>query len=83
MQEKSGQVDGYVRLTLFDPTTNETEAFCTQVQINDTAPRFDEKFDFINVPSNSTFAATVYDKSGLIESRMTLKPWKQVGLSEI
>lgn len=71
-------MDGYVRITLFDPSTKETEAFRTKVQFNDTAPRFNEKFDFIDVPSNSTFSATVYDKSGLIEGHVTMTPWKQV-----
>lgn len=67
-----------MRLTLFDPTTEETEAFRTHVQINDTSPRYDQKFDFINVPSNSSFTATVFDKSGLVESHMSLTPWTQV-----
>ena len=77
-QEKDGQVDAYVRLTLFDPSTGNTEAFNTKEQINDNSPRFNEKFDFINVPSNSQFAATVFDKSGFIDSRLTMTPWKEV-----
>ena len=78
LQMRSGEVDGYVRLTLFDPSNDETEAFRTKVEDNDTSPRFDEKFDFINVPTTSIFTATVFDKRGLIEGHMTLKPWKQV-----
>ena len=79
MQEKSGQVDAYVRLTVFDPFTGDTEAFRTSVQINDTSPRFNQKFDFIDIPASSSFNATVFDKSGLIESRLSLTPWSQVG----
>ncbi len=30
------------------------------------------------MPAISHFTATVYDKSGLIESRLTMTPWKQV-----
>lgn len=71
-------MDGYVRLTVYDPITGDTEAFRTNVQINDISPRFNQKFDFIDIPATSSFTATVFDKSGLIESRMTLTPWKQV-----
>ena len=77
-QEKSGQVDAYVRMTLYDPSTGHTEAFRTTTQINDPSPRFNQKFDFIDVPAISHFTAAVYDKSGLIESRLTMTPWKQV-----
>lgn len=76
-QEKSGQVDAYVRMTLYDPSTGHTEAFRTTTQINDPSPRFNQKFDFIDVPAISHFTASVYDKSGLIESRLTMTPWKQ------
>ncbi len=31
-QEKSGQVDAYVRMTLYDPSTGNTEAFRTTTQ---------------------------------------------------
>ena len=71
-------MDAYVRLTLFDPSCGETEAFRTNIQINDTSPRWNQKFDFIDVPATSHFTATVFDKSGFIESRMSLTPWKQV-----
>ncbi len=50
----------------------------TVAQINDPSPRFNQKFDFIDVPAISHFTATVYDKSGLIESRLSMTPWKQV-----
>ena len=76
-QEKSGQVDAYIRMTLYDPSTGNTEAFRTNTQINDPSPRFNQKFDFIDVPAISHFTATVFDKSGLIESRLTMTPWKQ------
>lgn len=67
-----------MRMTLFDPSTGNTEAFRTSLQINDISPRFNQKFEFIDVPSNSHFTATVFDKSGFLESRLTLTPWKQV-----
>ena len=51
---------------------------CNVKQINDPSPRFNQKFDFIDVPAISHFTATVYDKSGLIESRLSMTPWKQV-----
>ncbi len=76
-QEKSGQVDAYIRMTLYDPSTGNTEAFRTSTQINDPSPRYNQKFDFIDVPAISHFTATVFDKSGLIESRLTMTPWKQ------
>ena len=72
-------MDAYVRLTVFDALTGDTEAFRTSVQINDTSPRFNQKFDFIDIPASSSFQATVFDKSGLIESRLSLTPWSQVG----
>ena len=70
-------MDAYIRMTLYDPSTGNTEAFRTSTQINDPSPRYNQKFDFIDVPAISHFTATVFDKSGLIESRLTMTPWKQ------
>lgn len=67
-----------MRLSLYDPSTGTTSSFRTDVQINDTSPRYNQKFDFIDVPALSSFTATVFDKSGTIESRISLTPWKQV-----
>ena len=72
-------MDSYVRLALFDATTGVETAFRTDIQMNDTSPRYNQKFDFIDVPATSSFSATVFDKSGLIESRMSMTPWKAVG----
>ena len=70
-------MDAYIRMTLYDPSTGNTEAFRTSTQINDPSPRYNQKFDFIDVPAISHFTASVFDKSGLIESRLTMTPWKQ------
>lgn len=37
--QETNQVDPYVRLTLFDPSTGGTEAFRTSTQMNDASPR--------------------------------------------
>ncbi len=50
------------------------------MQMNDASPRWGEKYDFINVPASSFLTATVYDKSSMVESRLSLTPWKSVRL---
>jgi hypothetical protein len=40
--------------------------------------RWNEKFDFINVPAQSFLTATIFDRSGIVESRLSLTPWKSV-----
>lgn len=47
-------------------------------QVNDATPRWNEKFDFIDIPASSFLTATIYDKASLIESRKLLKPWQSV-----
>jgi hypothetical protein len=74
--KETNEVDPYVRLTLFDATTGGTEAFRTSTQMNDASPRWGEKFDFINVPATSFLTATIYDRSSMIESRLSMTPWK-------
>lgn len=71
-------MDPYVRLSLFDPTKGGTESFRTSTQMNDASPRWAEKFDFIDVPATSFLTATIYDRSSVMESRLSLTPWKSV-----
>ena len=42
------------------------------------SPRWNEKFDFIDVPATSFLTATVYNRSSVIESRLSMTPWKAV-----
>ena len=71
-------MDPYVSLSLFDATTGGTEKYTTTTQMNDASPRWSEKFDFIDVPATSKLTATVYDRSSMMESRLSLTPWKAV-----
>jgi len=43
--------------------------------MNDTSPRFREKFDFVYVSATSMLTLTCYDKPGLFELSSMLKPW--------
>lgn len=74
--KETNEVDPYVRLSLFDPERGATEAFRTSVQVNDATPRWNEKFDFIDIPASSYLTATVFDKASLLSSRKLLKPWE-------
>lgn len=75
--KEANEVDPYVRLTLFDPERGGTESFRTTVQVNDATPRWNEKFDFIDIPASSYLTATIYDKASMLQSRKLLKPWQQ------
>jgi len=42
------------------------------------ARRWNEKFDFIDIPAKAKLTATIFDRSGAVESRLSLHPWKAV-----
>lgn len=48
------------------------------MQVNDATPRWNEKFDFIDIPASSYLTVTIFDKASLLESRKLLAPWKSV-----
>lgn len=62
-------VDLYVRLQLEDPITKHTETVKSTVKINESNPRWDIKFDFVDVHAASTFSAGIVShESGVLLS---------------
>jgi hypothetical protein len=73
LDEEEDEVDPFIELVLNDPTKPKPDVQTSAVVMNESNPRWGDKYDFINVSAASSLTVVVWDKESFLSSLLSLK----------